>query len=75
MQPSEAPQGALHPPQLALSVIVSTHCPPHAWSPGKQELVQAPAEHTWPLAHFVPQPPQLAGSFTVAMHAPLQSDW
>jgi hypothetical protein len=75
IQPSPALHGAPHPPQLALSVIVSTHCPPHAWSPGRHDAVQAPAEQTSVAPHTVPHPPQLLGSFTVAMQAPLQRDW
>jgi hypothetical protein len=75
MHPSLEPHAAPHALQLELSVFVSTHCPPHAVSPVGHAPVQTPAEQTWAAVHLVPHPPQLAGSFTVGMHWPLQSDW
>jgi hypothetical protein len=74
-QPSVAPQGVLHAPQLALSVLVSTHWPAHAVSPGRHVAAHLPAEQTSLAEHVTPHPPQLPGSPTVGMHCPLQRDW
>jgi hypothetical protein len=59
-----------------LSFIVSEH----VWSfmqsvrPGRHEVAQVPPEHAVAPVHGLPQPPQLAGSTLVGMHAPPQND-
>ena len=57
-------------PQLAESVVVSTHAPLQSVWPAGQSHV--PLVHE-PLAHAWPHAPQLFGSVVVSTHAPLQS--
>jgi hypothetical protein len=62
------------PPQLLLSLRVSTHRAPHivlgdAHPPSTiDSAVHTPALHTWPLGHAMPQLPQFAGSTIVLTH-------
>jgi hypothetical protein len=56
------------------SVLRFTQLDPHKVSPGTvHDVLQTPAEHTWPAAHALPQLPQLAPSDCVFTHVPLQS--
>jgi hypothetical protein len=52
-----------HVPQLAASVIVSTHTPEQVLCPAAQP--QAPLVQAWPPAHLLPQKPQLVASVWV----------
>jgi hypothetical protein len=61
------------PPQLAGSLDVSAHAPPHCVCPAGQLTTQRPAVHTSPEAHARPQPPQCARSVCVSRHEPEQS--
>lgn len=58
----EDPGGPMHPtphePQFAVLVWVSTHAPPQLTRGDAQMAWHEPAEHTSPVAHDVPQPPQ-----------------
>jgi len=56
-------QGLLHPPQWAVLVMVSTHCPPQNVKPLGQ--MHMPFKHPAPSGHWTLQPPQLSGSFIV----------
>jgi hypothetical protein len=56
------------PPQFEVSVAVVTQAPAHDVVPAPQVATQAPDEHTWLDAHFVPHVPQLAGSVTRLAH-------
>ena len=69
------PQGWLHPPQLALSVLMSTHTPLQSMEPVPQPAaVQLPPAQV--PAHVVPQLPQLASSVWVSTQTPSQiSEW
>ena len=62
-----------HAPQFELSVFVLTHALPHWVWPGAQLDTHAAFEHTCPLPHLMPQPPQFAASLVVSMQTPLQS--
>ena len=66
----------LHAPQFELSVVVLTHTPLHAVSPGPQQM---PSVHVSPLAHATPpapaQPPQFASSVCGSEHVPPQLFW
>lgn len=74
---------APHPPQLLLSVIVSTHdvppSPPvHEVKPALHATPQVLAEQVewalaWLVEHAWPQPPQFSRSVRVSMHPPPQS--
>jgi hypothetical protein len=54
-----APQALPHDPQLAVSLAVLTHLPPHPCEPFEQHM---PPLHVIPSPHAVPHDPQLAGS-------------
>jgi hypothetical protein len=56
-------------PQLAVSLVVSTHAPLHVVRPIVQVIVHTPDEHTWPMAQAVPQAPQWAGLDCRSTHA------
>jgi hypothetical protein len=58
------------PPQLDGSVSGSTQLWPHPISPAPQPETHAPVEHERPMAHFIPQLPQLLGSVPVSVQAP-----
>ena len=60
----------LQVPQLALSVVVSTHLPLQSVSPLWQLRLQVPALHTSPELQAVAQAPQLALSVIVSTHLP-----
>jgi hypothetical protein len=64
-------QGWLQLPQLALSVVMSTHDEPHSM-PVVHWPLQVPATQTVPLPQAMPHAPQLAGSLAVSVQAPLQ---
>ena len=61
-----------HLPQLAPSLLVSTHLPPHAVKPASQLTSHVPLLHTAePLAgvgHLLPQVPQLSTLVDTSMH-------
>lgn len=56
-------------PQLAVSVLGSTHAPAQSVRPGGQLAVQAPFEQTCTASQRTPQAPQLAGSLSVSVQA------
>jgi hypothetical protein len=58
-----------HPPQLLVSELVSTHAPVQLVKPWLHW--QMPAEQLEPLAHLVPQAPQLALSVWKLTHVPV----
>jgi hypothetical protein len=62
---------------LALSLFVSTQERLQAVVVGKQLplATHAPPEHAWVAVQTLPQRPQLFGSLTTGMHAPLQRYW
>jgi hypothetical protein len=60
-----------HAPQLALSVLVSTHPPLQLVVPPEHAAEEhAPPWQVWVLVHIVPHAPQLLGSVAVLVHAP-----
>jgi hypothetical protein len=62
-----------HPPQLALSVCVSTQLPAHAVVAPGQLAIHADAPHTVLVAHIVMHAPQLSGSSVRSAQTPAQS--
>jgi hypothetical protein len=58
-------------PQFALSVCRFTQVRPHAVWPAGQ--AQAPEVHVAPVAHAVPQAPQLRVSVATVTHTPAQT--
>ena len=64
-----------HAPQLALSVVVSTHCPLHGVNPLTQPAAQAPPAQTWDAPQTWAQVPQLWASTVVSVQAPPQAVW
>jgi hypothetical protein len=69
--PCPAGQAWPQPPQLALSLPVSTQALLHAVKPGMQLPAHALPEQTCVPEQTMPHPPQLFGS-PVEMHLPLQ---
>jgi hypothetical protein len=63
----------LQAPQLAGSILVSTHLLPQLAVPPRHSAAQVPAEQCWPVAQACPQLPQLAGSKSVSTQAPPHS--
>jgi hypothetical protein len=63
-------QAFAHAPQLASSVLVSTHAPPQSVVPAGQFVVQAPFEHTWLAPQVLPHVPQFFGSLVRSLHVP-----
>jgi hypothetical protein len=61
------------PPQLALSVAVSTQNAPQSFSPATHVGEQRPAEHDVPAVHPLPHAPQLRLSEEVTTQLPPQS--
>jgi hypothetical protein len=59
--------------QFAGSFDVFTQALPHLVVPPLQVRVHAPAVHTSPVAHDLPQPPQLDGFVAGATHTPLHA--
>jgi hypothetical protein len=57
-----------HLPQLVLSVSKLTQAALQAVCPAPQTNAQVPFEQTCPLAHCVPQVPQLATLLAVSTH-------
>lgn len=51
------------------SLAVSTHAPPQFVVPLGQSVTHLPSEHAWPVAHGLPQPPQLAGLLLMSTQA------
>ena len=62
-----------HPPQLVLSVCVSTQLPAHAVVVAGQLAIHSDAPHTSPVAHIVMHAPQLSGSSVRSKQTPAQS--
>jgi hypothetical protein len=60
-------------PQLVTSVCVFTHSLLQTVSLFSQAVAQAPATHASPLPHATPHLPQLMGSSSSTVHAPLQA--
>jgi hypothetical protein len=54
------------PPQLALSVVVSTHLEPQSVEPTPQLCAQTPPMQACPVGHAVPHAPQLSESVSVS---------
>ncbi len=78
--PSGAAQACPHPPQLAVSVCVSTHESPHIMKPGAQAMPHMPSEHVatafaTPVVHAAPQAPQFKGSDEICASQPFDSWW
>ena len=61
-------QAVPHAPQLASSVAVSEHSPPHITWPDGQSGTHFPALQYWPMAQAFAHAPQFAGSFCVSVH-------
>jgi hypothetical protein len=76
-QTSFGPHAWPHWPQLAGSLLSSTHWPPHFVYPGAHPISQAPWLQTgapWGAdAQACPQSPQLLGSLAVSAHAAPQA--
>jgi hypothetical protein len=70
-QTSPAPQATLQLPQLAGSLVTSTHPAVHDTSP--EPHVQTPALQVVPGAQVMPQLPQLVESLVGFRHVPEQS--
>ena len=70
-------QAVPQPPQLVVSVIVSTQVPPHAVCPVGQvtELRHVPAMQVCPVVQVFPQVPQLAASVIVSTQVDPQRVW
>jgi hypothetical protein len=66
------PHTFVHEPQCVLSVSVSTQTPPHAVSPGPQQM---PLVHVSPEPHVVPQLPQFSSSVIGSEQVPPQLFW
>lgn len=64
MQEVPEPHTTPQPPQLELSVVVSTQLPPQRVI-DPQSIWQLPPMHTWPEPQVTPQPPQLLPSVMV----------
>jgi len=62
-----------HPPQLALSLCVSTQLPAQSVVAPGQLAIHADAPHTWPVAHIIMHAPQLSGSSVRSKQTPAQS--
>jgi hypothetical protein len=61
----------LHPPQLLVSLWVSTHAPLQSvWPEGQTQL---PFVQVAVFGHTLPHPPQLAGSVCSSTHPPLHA--
>jgi hypothetical protein len=64
-------QTVLQAPQLKRSVAVSTHERPHCLSPAVQVVTQRAAWQSSPVAHLAPHLPQLLGSLSRLLQAPV----
>ncbi len=58
-------------PQFVGSLSVFVHVDPQRACPGGHGIVHAPAVHTWPTGHCIPQPPQCEGEARVSTSHPL----
>jgi len=68
--PWAAAQTVPQAPQLAGSLLVSTHWLAHRMVLPWQETTQTPASHDWPAAQRLSQAPQLAKLRWVFVHRP-----
>jgi len=66
-------QATLQPPQLVTLVCRFTQAPLQAVRPAPQTRVQAPLVQVSPLAHALPQAPQLLGSVASFTHVLLHN--